>query len=213
MSRLLRACFIIKISSMRQTFLIRRTIGLGMICSRMQSGSQSGTKKVASHNMVFTAGHGKISSMETAGGPLAKSKNPPRAAYMAPNPTTSRLDDPKSIEGLQFYADLINEHRVMPTPVALANLGMGVDHMFASGRLAMFLSGIWETPALRQKYSFRWDVAMFPKSKDGIRRFGSGGTGYGILRTSEHPEAAWEVVKVLTSAPVQGELARRGLAQ
>lgn len=54
---------------------------------------------------------------------------------------------------------------------------------------------------------------MFPKSKDGIRRFGSGGTGYGILRTSEHPEAAWEVVKVLTSAPVQGELARRGLAQ
>ncbi|OGX03746.1 MAG: hypothetical protein A3G87_00210 [Omnitrophica bacterium RIFCSPLOWO2_12_FULL_50_11] len=129
------------------------------------------------------------------------------------DPTTSRLDDPKSIEGLQFYADLINEHRVMPTPVALANLGMGVDHMFASGRLAMFLSGIWETPALRQKYSFRWDVAMFPKSKDGIRRFGSGGTGYGILRTSEHPEAAWEVVKVLTSAPVQGELARRGLAQ
>ena len=123
------------------------------------------------------------------------------------------MDDPESIEGLQFFADLINQYRVMPAPVALANLGMGVEHMFASGRLAMFLSGVWETPALRSRYSFRWDVAMFPKNKNGIRRFGSGGTGYGILRSSAHQREAWEVVKALTSHEVQGELADRGLAQ
>lgn len=128
-------------------------------------------------------------------------------------PTKAALDNPKTIEGLQFYADLINKYQVMPTPLALANLGMGVDMMFAGGRLAMFLSGIWETPALRAKYSFRWDVAMFPKNREGIRRIGSGGTGYGILRSSKHPKEAWEVVKALTSAPVQAELARRGLAQ
>ena len=128
-------------------------------------------------------------------------------------PTKTLLDDPKSIEGLQFYADLINQYRVMPTPTALANIGMDVDMMFASGRLAMFLSGIWETPALREKYSFHWNVAMFPKNKDGVRHFGSGGTGYGILHTSKHPREAWEVVKVLTSARVQGELAEKGLAQ
>ncbi len=128
-------------------------------------------------------------------------------------PTKSMLDDPKSVEGLQFYSDLINKYEVMPTPLALANLGMGVDLMFASGRLAMFLSGIWETPSLRAKYSFHWDVAMFPKNRDGVRHFGSGGTGYGILRSSKHPREAWEVVKALTSAEVQGELAERGLAQ
>ncbi len=128
-------------------------------------------------------------------------------------PTKSTLDDPKSVEGLQFFSDLINKYKVMPTPVALANLGMGVDLMFASGRLGMFLSGIWETPGLRSKYSFRWDVAMFPKNPEGIRQFGSGGTGYGILRTSKYPREAWEVVKGLTSAEVQGELAERGLAQ
>lgn len=128
-------------------------------------------------------------------------------------PTRTMLDDPKSIEGLQFYADLINRYQVMPTPVALANLGMGVDLMFASGRLAMFLSGIWETPGLRQKYDFKWDVAMFPKNKDGVRRFGSGGTGYGILKSTQHPKEAWEVVKALTSAPIQAQLAERGLAQ
>ncbi len=128
-------------------------------------------------------------------------------------PTKSLLDDPKSIEGLQFYSDLINKYEVMPTPTALANLGMGVDLMFASGRLAMFLSGIWETPGLRTKYSFHWDVAMFPKNRDGVRHFGSGGTGYGILRSSKHAREAWEVVKALTSAEVQEELAERGLAQ
>lgn len=128
-------------------------------------------------------------------------------------PTKTLLDDPKTVEGLQFYADLINKYQVMPTTVALSNLGMGIDLMFASGRLAMFLSGIWETPALREKYSFHWDVAMFPKNKDGLRKFGSGGTGYGILKSTKHPKEAWEVVKALTSAPIQARIADKGLAQ
>ena len=128
------------------------------------------------------------------------------------NPTQTRLDDPLSIEGLQFYADLTNKHQVMPTPVALSNMGMGVDVMFSSGRLAMFLSGIWETPALRN-YNFKWDVAMFPKNSKGVRHFGTGGSGYAILKSSKHKKEAWEVIKALTSPPGQIELAKRGLAQ
>ena len=95
---------------------------------------------------------------------------------------------------------------------ALANLGMGVDMMFASGRLAMFLSGIWETPLLRN-YKFKWDVAMFPKNKTGVRAFGTGGSGYGILRSSKHKKEAWEVIKALTGPEGQARLAERGLAQ
>jgi len=128
------------------------------------------------------------------------------------NPTRTMIDDPRSIEGLQFYSDLINLYKVMPAPVALANLGMGIDLMFASGRLGMFLSGIWETPGLR-RYDFEWDVAMFPKNAKGIRAFGTGGSGYAILKTSKNKKAAWEVVKALTGSEGQAELARRGLAQ
>lgn len=128
------------------------------------------------------------------------------------NPQKTRIDDPRSIEGLQYYADLINLYKVMPTPVALANTGMGVDLMFASGRLAMFLSGVWETPGLRN-YNFDWDVAMFPKGPHGDRAFGSGGSGYAILKSSKNKQAAWEVVKALTSAVGQAKLAKRGLAQ
>jgi len=128
------------------------------------------------------------------------------------NPTRTLIDDPRTIEGLQFYADMINLYKVMPTPVALANLGMGVDLMFASGRLAMFLSGIWETPGLRN-YDFGWDVAMFPKNAQGIRAFGTGGSGYAVLKSSKHKEKAWEVVKALTGTKGQQQLAKRGLAQ
>lgn len=127
-------------------------------------------------------------------------------------PARTLLDDPKSIEGLQFYADLINLYKVMPTPTALANMGMGIDLMFASGRLGMFLSGIWETPGLRN-YDFEWDVAMFPKNNQGIRQFGSGGSGYAILKTSKHKKEAWEVIKALTGPQGQAQLAKRGLAQ
>jgi len=128
------------------------------------------------------------------------------------NPTKTLIDDPKSIEGLQFYADLINLYKVMPTPVALSNLGMGIDLMFASGRLGMFLSGIWETPGLR-RYKFEWDVVMFPKNPQGVRAVGSGGSGYAILKSSKNKKAAWEVIKALTGPEGQAELARRGLAQ
>jgi len=128
------------------------------------------------------------------------------------NPTKTLLDDPKSVEGLQFYADMINLYKVMPTPVAMANLGMGIDLMFASGRLAMFLSGVWETPGLR-KYDFEWDVAMFPKGPNGTRGFGSGGSGYAILKSSKHKKEAWEVIKALTGPKGQAQLAKKGLAQ
>ncbi len=128
------------------------------------------------------------------------------------HPTKTLINDPASVQGLQFYSDLINLYKVMPTPVALANLGMGIDLMFASGRLAMFLSGIWETPSFRN-YKFNWDVAMFPKNPQGIRAFGSGGSGYAILKSSKHKQEAWEVIKALTGASGQEQLAKRGLAQ
>ena len=128
------------------------------------------------------------------------------------NPTKTLLASPKSIEGMQFYSDLINVYGVMPTPVALTNLGMGIDRLFAKGQLAMFGSGIWETPGLR-KYDFDWDVAMFPKGKDGKRAFGTGGSGYAMLKSSKNKAAAWEVLKALTGVKGQEKFAQGGLAQ
>ncbi|MDP8233471.1 MAG: sugar ABC transporter substrate-binding protein [Candidatus Saelkia tenebricola] len=128
-------------------------------------------------------------------------------------PKRIMLNSTASKEGLQFYTDLILKHKISPTPSALINMGMGVQMMFITGKLAMLGSGIWETPVLRKTKNLDWDVVMFPKSPKGIRRFATGGTAYCILKNAKNPQLAWEVVKALTSVKVMEKIAAMGLAQ
>jgi ABC-type glycerol-3-phosphate transport system substrate-binding protein len=129
------------------------------------------------------------------------------------NPKKCTLDSKESLSGLEFYSDLINKYKVHPTSTAMTNLAMGVQGMFMTGRLAMFASGIWETPGLRKINDFEWDIAMFPKGPDGRRAFGTGGSGYCILKDSKHPDEAFEVVKALAGRKGEMMLADAGLAQ
>lgn len=129
------------------------------------------------------------------------------------NPTRCTLDSKESMEGLRFYSDLINKYKVHPTPTAMSNLAMGIQGMFMTERLAMFSSGIWETPGLRKITEFEWDVAMFPKGPGGIRGFGTGGSGYCILKDTKHPKEAFQVIKALSGRSGQTMLADTGLAQ
>jgi len=129
------------------------------------------------------------------------------------NPTRCLLDQEEAIKGLEFYTDLIHKYKVAPSPVAMSNLAMGVQTMFVTGRLAMFSSGIWETPSLRKIKDLEWDVVMFPKGPEGVRGFGTGGSGYSILKSTKHPKEAWEVIKALSGKDGQIMLARKGLAQ
>jgi len=129
------------------------------------------------------------------------------------NPTRVTYDDPRTLLGLQFRADLINKYHVMPSPLDYSSMGVGAPDLFFTGRLAMFHSGIWNTPQFRDIKSFDWDVAMFPKGPTGIRAFGTGGSGYGIAKGTKHAQLAWELVKFLAGPDGQTRLAETGLAQ
>lgn len=129
------------------------------------------------------------------------------------NPKVCTLGSKESVEGLQFYSDLINKYKVQPSVTVMTNLAMGVQGMFMTGRLAMFSSGIWETPGLRKIQDFDWDVVMFPKGPTGKRGFGTGGSGYCILKESRYPKESFEVIKALSGKEAQMALAETGLAQ
>ena len=129
------------------------------------------------------------------------------------HPTRCTLDEPKTIGGLQFYSDLFNKYKISPDPNAVSNIGMSCNQLFMTGKVAMYNSGIWETPMLRTIKDFDWDIVMFPKGPTGIRAFGTGGSGYCILKSAKYPEAAWEVVKALAAKEGQIMLAEKGLAQ
>ena len=126
------------------------------------------------------------------------------------NPKRSLFNAPSTIKGLQFYLDMMYKYKVMPTP---STLQTGYQELFKTSKLAMYCSGIWETPQLRQGATFDWDVVMFPKGPKGDRGFNSGGSGYGILKWCKNKELAWKVLKLLTSSDAQKDLAEIGLAQ
>ncbi len=129
------------------------------------------------------------------------------------NPTRFVMDEREAVEGLQFYADLINKYKVSPSPMDFGNLGMGAQQLFMSQKLAMYQSGFWESTLFKNIKDFDWDVVMFPKGPGGIRRFGTGGSGYCILKSTKYPELAWEIVKALTGEKAQIALAEMGLTQ
>jgi ABC-type glycerol-3-phosphate transport system substrate-binding protein len=123
-------------------------------------------------------------------------------------------EDPGFVKGMQFRADLIYKWKVMPSPSGLSAMGgVGTSDYFINGSVAMFLSGIWKTPRFRDITEFKWDVAMFPKGPTGVRAFGTGGSGYGILKTSKNKKAAWELVKFISGPVGAKKLAATGLAQ
>jgi len=130
------------------------------------------------------------------------------------NPTRITLDSPACIAGIQFRQDLIHKYKVMPSASEFASL---VRHngaeSFAAQKTAMFLGGIWKTPFFTESIDFDWDIALFPQGPAGPRRFHTGGSGYGISKSTKHTKEAWQLVKFLAGQPGQIELAMTGLAQ
>lgn len=127
------------------------------------------------------------------------------------NPGKCLMGAPGSREGLQFYHDMMWVYGIMPKYTALADAD-GME-MFETGRLAMYGSGIWESPRLRKIKSFDWDVVPFPRHPRKGLKVGTGGSGYSILKSCKHPDKAWELIKCLSGDYGQSILGDTGLAQ
>lgn len=122
--------------------------------------------------------------------------------------------DPGTLKAVQFRADMMNKYKFMLPPSGLTAMGgMGTGDMFTNGTVAMFFSGIWKTPTFRLAKDLKWDVVMLPKGPGGIRGFSTGGSGYGILKTSSHKKEAWDLVKYISGEEGAKKLAQTGLAQ
>jgi multiple sugar transport system substrate-binding protein len=128
-------------------------------------------------------------------------------------PKRCTLDSPAAIEGVQFRADLMYLHKVMPSPTGISAMGgLGNSDFFMNGSLAMFHSGIWKTPRFRQIKEFDWDVVRFPRGPGGPG-FPMSAAGYGVLRTAKDPKLAYELVQFLAGEVGQRYMAATGLTQ
>jgi multiple sugar transport system substrate-binding protein len=129
-------------------------------------------------------------------------------------PKYYKVDQPEFLKGVQYRADLMNKHKVMPTLSDLSHTGaVSPTEMFTRGMTAMFLSGVWKTPLFREIKDFSWDITLSPRVPWIPKTVIGGSSGYGIASTSHHKKEAWELIAFLSGPEGQKELASTGLVQ
>ena len=95
------------------------------------------------------------------------------------------FDAPWVIETMQFFADMINVHKVHPTWAYVKDLGR--EPMFLDGKVGMIQSGSWFIPDAREA-SFDWDLLPMPTKVRAVTEASM--VNYGIMKGSDNPEEA-----------------------
>jgi multiple sugar transport system substrate-binding protein len=117
--------------------------------------------------------------------------------------TACALDNPATVEGLDFAANLMKSGAALPW-------GTDSEPPFLAGNLGMFMNGRWATPATLANAKFNWNVAPLPIGPSGKATNWLFWGGYVVNANTEHPEEAWDLVTRLTGAEIQGNNAALG---
>jgi sn-glycerol 3-phosphate transport system substrate-binding protein len=105
-------------------------------------------------------------------------------------------DQPKNVEALQFWHDLVNKYKVTP-PYTPWNDG---PQEFAAGKTAMVWHSTGSQAFMRQNVKFRWGLGRIPKHT----QFGPPSGGGNMLLYATDParrKAAWTFITWMSDAP------------
>ncbi len=118
--------------------------------------------------------------------------------------TNSNLLDPKVAATVQFMADLILEHKVAPNPE-----GWDEWAQFHAGNLVMRTCGRWCIGSSLEADFDTYDIQYQPHQAGPLRTV-AGTDGWGISSSSENPQEAWEIVKLLSSTEASLDMVQLG---
>jgi len=119
--------------------------------------------------------------------------------FYSPDYKTCTIDSPESIEAIQFWADLLLDGKVMPTPSQIVDMGgAGAEaQLFQAGKIGMQRMGAWITANAVQG-GFKFNIVPEPskKKRDTITH----GAFNAISASTKHPQQAWEWINFHCSA-------------
>jgi len=118
--------------------------------------------------------------------------------------SASNLLDPKVAESVQFLADLILEHKVAPNPE-----GWDETAQFLGGNLVMRICGRWCISGLLEAEFDTYDLQYQPHRAGSLKTV-AGTDGWGIASSSKNPQAAWDVVKLLSGPEASLDMVQLG---
>jgi multiple sugar transport system substrate-binding protein len=105
------------------------------------------------------------------------------------------IDTPEMKDFLRFNLELL---KYMP-PNSLTMTEDEGRNFFASGNAGMYIFGPWEYTLLPENLSFAYELIKIPAGSQGSAST-SGGYQLAIGRGSKNPEAAWQLLKYLTTS-------------
>jgi len=112
------------------------------------------------------------------------------------NPSKCTLTEPAAMEGVKFFADMMNNNYAMRD----ANLGQagGDAAVFQSGQVAMIIQNSSRVSAFNAA-DMNYDVAVVPIPAGGQRSATAGGAAWVMSSGSGNKEAAWTFLSWLQS--------------
>jgi multiple sugar transport system substrate-binding protein len=122
---------------------------------------------------------------------------------------TCLLDTPQAIEGLQFYADLMNKQHVAPTnEERKAENNAGDDILFAQGKAATIATPPYFHQLRSRITDFEWDVAPMPRQKKPAAPLWP--DSISVNAASKNPETAWALVRYVVGTDGQKTVTELG---
>lgn len=151
-----------------------------------------------------TDGDGKVDQYGLWLAPYYEATLTPMSAFggwpQDPTGTKSTWDDPNTIAGIQFINDCMNTWGIsLPNPSFDSRV-----ELWASGKVGMVLSGIWEGSYLGDETpdDKTLKLATGPIGPSGERGGFVGVNNFPIWRSSEHAYEAWEWVKFICNKEI-----------
>jgi len=118
------------------------------------------------------------------------------------------LGEPEAMEAIQALADLAVKHQVAPQAAQMQQLGMSSWQMLASGKLAILVDGSWALQDI-SKMNFKFGCGVLPKMKKVVTE--AQAHCHVICSRTKHLDAAWQLLRFLSSDDYQLGLCKAGL--
>ena len=119
-----------------------------------------------------------------------------------------KINTKETQDSINFYADLRKKYHVAPLKSESASATMG--QMFLQGKLAMYVSGRWMVPKLREDADFDWDIVKFPSGNSGSI-VPLDASGWAVSKSSKHKAEAKKLINYLSSKENSEKFATSGL--
>jgi multiple sugar transport system substrate-binding protein len=120
--------------------------------------------------------------------------------------TVGFMNSAATVKAVQWWVDLFLKYKISPTPAAAKSLGVG--DLFASGKAAMNVTGVWPslgTAGYPNTLKFNWGVAPFPTGPNANHVNTICWAGFAMSKTTKHPQQGWGLVKYM-AGPVGDQI-------